>query len=84
LQIGNKGGITMKKGKYEPYCHFCGSKIGQISERTDEKVNSIYDCEGCQVNYCDQCSYEKEKNGVKLQKCIRCDNIIEKVQDAKQ
>lgn len=77
LEIGN----TMSKRKYEPYCHFCGSKIGQISERTDEKVISIFDCEKCNVNYCDQCSYEKIENDAKVQKCIRCDNIIEKVPD---
>jgi hypothetical protein len=73
----------MEKGKYEPYCHFCGSKIGQISERTDEKVNSIFDCERCNLNYCDQCSYETVENDVKVQKCIRCNNIIEKVPDVK-
>jgi len=72
----------MDKGKYEPYCHFCSSKIGQISDRTNEKVNSIFICEKCDVNYCDQCSYEKTENGVKIQKCIRCNNIIEKVPDA--
>lgn len=71
----------MNKEKHEPYCYFCGSKIGQISERTDEMVNSIFDCEKCNVNYCDQCSYETIENDVKVQKCIRCGNIIEKVSD---
>ena len=71
----------MNKEKYEPYCHYCGSKIGQISDRTDENVNSIFDCEKCSVNYCDQCSYETIENDVKVQKCLRCDNIIEKIPD---
>ncbi len=31
----------MDVDKYAPYCHFCGSKIVQISERTDEKVKTI-------------------------------------------
>jgi hypothetical protein len=28
----------------EAYCHYCGTTVGQISERTDEKVHAIYDC----------------------------------------
>lgn len=69
----------MNEEKHIPYCHFCGAKIGEISERTDEKVTAIFDCEKCWYNYCDQCSYEAEENGKKVQKCLRCDSIIEKV-----
>jgi len=64
---------------FKPYCHFCGSTVGQISERTGEIVNAVYDCEKCKVNYCDQCSYEKEIDGNKVQFCLRCDSEIEKV-----
>jgi len=59
----------------KPYCTFCGSEVGQISERTNEKSNAIYDCPKCSRYYCDQCSYTKDG----LQFCLRCDSIIEKV-----
>ena len=69
----------MKK-EFKPYCHFCGGRIGDISERTDEKVTAIYDCEKCKANYCDQCSYpDKDKPEVQL--CLRCDSIIEKLEN---
>ena len=57
----------MKKKKQETsshenplkaFCNFCGSTVGQISERTENRVNAVYDCPKCNVNYCDQCSYE--------------------------
>ena len=60
-------------------CNYCGARIGEISERTEEKVNSIYYCKKCVYNYCDQCSYETKEENKKVQKCLRCENIIEKV-----
>lgn len=59
------------------YCHFCGSTVGQISDRTDEKVLAIYDCPKCRVNYCDRCSYFNKEN--QDQRCLRCDSNMEKV-----
>ncbi len=70
---------NMQEKKHKPYCHFCGASVGEISEGTDEKVSAIYDCEKCVYNYCDQCSYETEINEKKVQKCLRCESIIEKV-----
>ncbi len=78
----------MKKKKQETsshenllkaFCNFCGSTVGQISERTENRVNAVYDCPKCNVNYCDQCSYEKEIDGKSVQLCLRCDSQIEKV-----
>ena len=65
--------------KYIPYCHFCGGKVGEISERTDELITSIFDCEKCNYNYCNQCSYEAIEKNKQVQKCLRCDKIIYKV-----
>ena len=67
------------KNQFKVYCHFCGSTVGQISERTENLVNAIYDCEKCNVNYCDQCSYEEEIDGHMAQFCLRCESRIEKV-----
>jgi len=64
---------------YKAYCHFCGATVGQISDATGEKVSAIYDCPKCNVNYCDQCSYEKDVGGKLVQFCIRCESKIEKV-----
>jgi hypothetical protein len=61
------------------YCIFCGSTVGQISDRTENRVNAVYDCAKCKVNYCDQCSYEKEIDGRLVQLCLRCDSQMEKV-----
>ena len=61
------------------YCHYCGSTVGQTSERTEKSVQAVYDCGKCNVNYCDQCSYEKEIDGKLVQLCLRCDSQIEKV-----
>ena len=69
----------MKEKEYRIQCNYCGASVGEISERTDEKVSAIYDCEKCVYNYCDQCSYETEINDKLVQKCLRCENIIEKV-----
>jgi hypothetical protein len=64
---------------YKAYCHYCGATVGQISDRTEEKVNAIYDCSKCKANYCDQCSYRKEMDGKLVQFCLRCESTIEKV-----
>lgn len=61
------------------YCVFCGSTIGHISECTEELVNAVYDCPKCNLNYCDQCSYEKIINGYAVQLCLRCDSRLDKV-----
>jgi len=60
-------------------CDYCGSTVGEISQRTEEQVDAIYDCLKCKANYCDQCSYEKEVDGQLVQQCLRCESIIEKV-----
>ena len=60
-------------------CNYCGASVGEISERTEGQVEAVYDCLKCKVNYCDQCSYEKEVNGQLVQRCLRCESIIEKV-----
>lgn len=69
----------MNEKKYLPYCHFCGARVGEISERTDEKATAIFYCKKCSTNYCDQCSYKTVENGKEIQKCLRCDSIMEKV-----
>lgn len=63
---------------YIPQCNFCGASVGEISERTKEQVNAIYDCPKCGVNYCDQCSYENEIDGESVQLCLRCDSKLDK------
>jgi hypothetical protein len=68
----------MMKKVFIPSCHFCGARIGDISERTNEKTTAIYDCEKCRVNYCDQCNYSK-KEAPEVQLCLRCDSRIEKL-----
>ena len=67
------------ENKIQAYCHFCGATIGQVSEPNEKLVNAIFYCEKCRLNYCDQCSYEKETDGHLAQFCLRCDNQIEKV-----
>ena len=44
-------------------CSYCGASVGEISDRTDELVKAVYDCLKCRLNYCDQCTYEKEMDG---------------------
>ena len=56
-------------GEYRSQCGFCGASVGEISERTEEKVNTIYDCPRCRNNYCDQCRYEKQIDAKKVQLC---------------
>jgi len=75
----NIGNLTKKQ--YIPQCNFCGASVGEISEGTEELVNTIFDCPKCQVNYCDQCSYESEVKGHLVQKCLRCDSKLDKVTD---
>jgi hypothetical protein len=70
---------SSQRNQFKAYCHFCGSTVGQISDRTENLVNAIYDCEKCEVNYCDQCSYEEKIDDNLVQFCIRCENRIEKV-----
>ncbi len=53
--------------------------VGELSDRTEEQVNAVYDCPKCRLNYCNQCSYEKEIDGQLVQLCLRCDSKIEKV-----
>ncbi len=67
------------KNTFKAYCMFCGSTVGQISDRTEERVTAIFDCRKCQMNYCDQCSYGKEIDEQLVQFCLRCDSQIEKV-----
>ncbi len=71
--------VLSNHSSIKAYCHFCGSTVGQISERTGEYANTIYDCEKCNANYCDQCSYGKEIKGQLVQFCLRCESQIEKV-----
>ena len=64
------------------YCYFCGSTVGQTSDRTEELVHAVYDCSKCNVNYCDQCSvykYKEDKNDADIRICLRCNSEIEKV-----
>ncbi len=63
----------------KPYCSFCGSSVGQISDQTDELVNAVFDCPRCRLNYCDQCSYEEMINEQAVQRCLRCDSKLDKV-----
>lgn len=68
-----------RNSNFKAYCHYCGATVGQISDRTEEKVNAIYDSPKCKVNYCDQCSYGKDMGGMLVQFCLRCESKIEKV-----
>lgn len=64
------------------HCHFCGSTVGQNSDRTEELVHAVYDCPKCNVNYCDQCSasqYGEDENDADIRICLRCNGEIEKV-----
>lgn len=63
----------------QAYCTYCGSTVGQISDRTEDLVNAVYDCPKCKMNYCDQCSYEEEIDGKLVQLCLRCDSQMEKI-----
>lgn len=65
------------ENQIQAYCYFCGATIGQISERTENIVNTIFYCKKCIANYCDQCSYEKEKDGNLVQFSLRCEKQIE-------
>jgi len=62
----------MKKKKQETSSH-------ENPLKALNRVNAVYDCPKCNVNYCDQCSYEKEIDGKSVQLCLRCDSQIEKI-----
>ncbi len=64
--------------KFKSSCNYCGAEVDEISQRTEQKVTTIYDCKKCHANYCDQCSYVKEDTS-DVQLCLRCDSIMEKI-----
>jgi hypothetical protein len=72
-----KKNANLTAADIKAYCNYCGSTVGQISERTEEKVRAVYDCPRCVVNYCDQCSYFNKEDSV--QRCLRCESKLEKV-----
>lgn len=74
-----KQGTSSYDNSFKAYCHYCGSTVGQISDRTENRVNAAYDCPKCMVTYCDQCSYEKDIDGRLEQLCLRCDSQMEKI-----
>jgi len=57
------------------WCGICGTNVGDTSEYTGKIVTAMYDCEKCLKNYCDQCSYLNEADG--MQHCLRCDTELE-------
>ena len=59
------------------YCIFCGSTVGQESDRNGEgeAVTAVYDCPKCRRNYCNVCSYRDGDQ----QRCLRCDSVMAKV-----
>lgn len=73
-----KQSISLDK-PFQAYCHYCGASVGEISDRTEEQVRAVYDCPKCRLDYCDQCSYEKEMEGELVQLCLRCDSKLDKV-----
>jgi len=58
-------------------CVYCGATVGEISDRTEQTVNAVYNCPKCAANYCDQCSYLDDAEQV--QRCLRCDSTVEKL-----
>ena len=36
-------GDVSRNSDFKAYCNFCGATVGQISDRTEEKVSAIYD-----------------------------------------
>jgi hypothetical protein len=66
--------------QFQAHCHYCGSTVGEISQRTEELTNAMYDCEKCNDNYCDQCSYENDIDGQVKQFCLRCESEIKKIE----
>ncbi len=61
------------------HCFFCGASVGEISESTDEVVVAVFNCPKCNMNYCDQCSYQPVDEKASVQRCLRCESVIEKV-----
>lgn len=66
--------------KKKAYCTFCGGHIGETSECTREIINHIYNCPKCWRDYCDSCSYDDIVDNKKVQRCLRCDAIMELVE----
>ncbi|MCW5202446.1 MAG: hypothetical protein QTN59_01650 [Candidatus Electrothrix communis] len=75
----NKQKNSSSDNQIKASCHYCGATVGESSQRTEETVTAMYDCEKCNVNYCDQCSYEKVIDGHAKQFCLRCESEIEKL-----
>jgi len=69
----------MSSKEINAYCHFCGASVGDVSERTGNKVESIYDCPKCWVNYCSQCSALKDDSLDGIVICLRCNSKMERV-----
>jgi len=66
----------MNRGKNsKAYCIFCGSTVGQESDRTGGIVEAVYDCPKCKLNYCGECSF---RDGDK-QRCLRCTSVMYKI-----
>ena len=61
-----------------PLCNSCGAAMDEVSQRTNQKVTTIYECNKCGSNYCDQCN-ESKKSTLDVQLCLGCDSVIEKV-----
>jgi hypothetical protein len=59
------------------YCHFCGARPGEISERTEKLATAVYVCEKCPANYCDQCS--APLGSPETAKCLRCGSRMPRV-----
>ena len=67
------------KGESKAYCHFCGSTVGQISDRAEGRVEAVYDCPKCKVNYCSQCAWLKEDSLDGIALCLRCNSKMYRV-----
>ncbi len=74
-----KGALFSMEKNFEPQCMFCGASVGEISERTNKQVEVVYYCPKCRINYCSECSYEKEIDGKQF--CLRCDSLLTKVSE---
>ncbi|MDU9050801.1 MAG: hypothetical protein Q3M30_18280 [Candidatus Electrothrix sp. Rat3] len=79
MQEENKQKTSVCDHQIKASCHFCGAIVGETSQCTEETVTSMYDCRKCNMNYCDQCSYEKEVDGRVKQFCLRCESEIKKL-----
>jgi Zn finger protein HypA/HybF involved in hydrogenase expression len=77
--IGNNERLEMNSKAIKAYCHFCGASVGDVSERTGNKAEAIYDCPKCRVNYCSQCSALKNDSVDGAVICLRCNSKMERV-----